>query len=72
MIRKNHPNAKVYCQDSNLLLKQAVEESSGEHPPPLDSLHPDLPIPKMPSKEINIDFILGGKYDNIYLSIFLI
>ncbi|KAH6918476.1 S-adenosyl-L-methionine-dependent methyltransferase [Coprinopsis sp. MPI-PUGE-AT-0042] len=58
--QKNHPNAKVYCQDTNLLLKHAVARDNGENPDPLVSLCPDIPCPKMPSKNDGIDFILGG------------
>ncbi|KAG2020168.1 hypothetical protein CC2G_005536 [Coprinopsis cinerea AmutBmut pab1-1] len=57
---KNHPKAKVYCQDTNLLLKQAVEEDSGKAYVPLESLCSQLECPKMPSRQENIDFILGG------------
>jgi hypothetical protein len=33
----------------------------------LESLCPDLPCPKMPSKNDGVDFILGGMVDLLFL-----
>ncbi|KAF9265676.1 S-adenosyl-L-methionine-dependent methyltransferase [Marasmius fiardii PR-910] len=56
----NHPQTKVYCQDSNLLLKHAIEHREGKHPKRLESnFSSKLYCPEMP-KRGQVDFIFGG------------
>ncbi|TCD67280.1 hypothetical protein EIP91_000302 [Steccherinum ochraceum] len=57
----NHPDTIVYNQDSNVLLKHAVQTFEGLSPEPLkarDSVHPKI-LPPMPQPE-EVDFIYGG------------
>ncbi|KAG6851305.1 hypothetical protein H0H93_011741 [Arthromyces matolae] len=56
---KNHPHATVYCQDSNMLLKQAYEASKGETPKALKSGIDGTFLPPMPRRG-EIDMISGG------------
>ncbi|KAG5636823.1 hypothetical protein H0H81_006739 [Sphagnurus paluster] len=55
----NHTNATVYCQDSNLLLKNAITAAAGKDPEPLISNDGVTVLPPMPKKN-SIDFISGG------------
>ncbi|KAF9454585.1 S-adenosyl-L-methionine-dependent methyltransferase [Macrolepiota fuliginosa MF-IS2] len=56
---RNHPQTKVYCQDSSLLLKHAIETHQGKEPPPLLSNDGKTKCPAMPNKD-EVDFIFGG------------
>ncbi|KNZ78480.1 DNA (cytosine-5)-methyltransferase 1B [Termitomyces sp. J132] len=57
---KNHPNATVYCQDSNKLLQQAYETGKGETPEPLLSgMDGKTRLPPMPRRG-DVDMISGG------------
>ncbi|KAG6862076.1 hypothetical protein C0995_007206 [Termitomyces sp. Mi166 len=57
---KNHPNATVYCQDSNKLLKQAYEAGKGEKTEPLVSgIDGRTRLPPMPRRG-DVDMISGG------------
>ncbi|KAF5380878.1 hypothetical protein D9615_004125 [Tricholomella constricta] len=55
----NHPEATVYCQDSSLLLKHAIETDAGNDPKPLKSNNGKTYLPHMP-KKTEIDMISGG------------
>lgn len=57
--RVNHPKTVVYCQDSSLLLKHAIETEGGKNPGPLPSNHTNTPCPPMPKRN-EVDFIFGG------------
>ncbi|KXN86923.1 DNA (cytosine-5)-methyltransferase 1A, partial [Leucoagaricus sp. SymC.cos] len=57
--RRNHPETKVYCQDSSLLLKHAIETHQGRHIPRLLSNDGVNKCPLMP-KQDEVDFIFGG------------
>ncbi|KAG6814585.1 hypothetical protein H0H92_000114 [Tricholoma furcatifolium] len=57
---KNHPNATVYCQDSNSLLRQAYEAGKGLPTKPLKSgIDSKVELPPMP-KRGEVDMISGG------------
>ncbi|GLB34766.1 putative cytosine specific DNA methyltransferase replication foci [Lyophyllum shimeji] len=55
----NHPDATVYCQDSSLLLKHAIETDAGQNPKPLISNDGRTQLPRMPKKN-SIGLIFGG------------
>ena len=47
--RTNHPHTKVFCEDTNVLLKNVYEKTSG------------ITTDKMlPDKSAHVDFIFGG------------
>ncbi|KAJ7578378.1 S-adenosyl-L-methionine-dependent methyltransferase [Mycena floridula] len=54
----NHPEAKVYCQDVNQILKHALQAHQGLNPPPLSSKLGGV-CPPMPQPH-EVDFIFGG------------
>ncbi|KAG6854702.1 hypothetical protein C0991_002414 [Blastosporella zonata] len=54
----NHPDATVYCQDSNNLLRQAYELSKGETPKPLKCGIDGKDLPMMPRRG-EVDMISG-------------
>ncbi|KAF8643762.1 hypothetical protein AX16_008781 [Volvariella volvacea WC 439] len=55
----NHPETVVYCQDSNLLLRHAIDTHEGKDPQPLRSNNGKSLCPAMPPKG-SVDFIYGG------------
>lgn len=57
--RYNHPDTTVYCQDTSLLLKHAIETSEGKNPKPLPSNDYRAYCQKMPRKG-EVDMITGG------------
>ncbi|KAF5357987.1 hypothetical protein D9756_001474 [Leucocoprinus leucothites] len=57
--KRNHPQTKVYCQDSSLLLKHAIETHQGKNPRRLLSNDGKTKCPPMPEKD-EVDFIFGG------------
>ncbi|KAH9483930.1 DNA (cytosine-5)-methyltransferase 4 [Psilocybe cubensis] len=58
---RNHPNTKVYCQDTNHLLKHAITglNSEGKRGP-LKSNDEKTMCPPLPKKGEPVDFIFGG------------
>jgi len=56
----------VYCQDSSILLKQAVAQFNNERPAPLLSNDRKTFCPKMPDKNASIDFIFGGMFISFF------
>ncbi|PPR01483.1 hypothetical protein CVT26_015106 [Gymnopilus dilepis] len=58
---KNHPDTKVYCQDSSNLLKYAIlgKNSNGKSKPPSSNID-GTECPPLPKKTDGIDFIFGG------------
>jgi DNA (cytosine-5)-methyltransferase 1 len=59
--RLNHPNTTVYCQDTNLLLKHAIDHHERRKPPFLLSNDGKTWCEKMPDKD-GVDFIYGGTF----------
>lgn len=57
-LRRNHPAAKVYCQDTSRLLQHTIDEHQGKNPPPLQSNDNKI-CPPMPNRG-EVDFIFGG------------
>ncbi|KAF9469258.1 hypothetical protein BDZ94DRAFT_1244081 [Collybia nuda] len=55
----NHPQTTVYCQDSSLLLKHAIESNEGKKPKPLLSNDGSGFCEPMPTKG-SIDIVQGG------------
>ncbi|ESK94207.1 dna (cytosine-5)-methyltransferase -like, partial [Moniliophthora roreri MCA 2997] len=58
--RANHPDTIVYCQDSNLLLKHAIETREGKNPKPLVSNFSSKEKCKEMPRRGDVDFIFGG------------
>lgn len=61
IVRANHPDTIVYCQDTNLLLKHAIEMHEGQDPEPLLSNDGKTYCKPMPKKG-EVDFVYGGKW----------
>ncbi|KAF8891199.1 hypothetical protein BD779DRAFT_1513769 [Infundibulicybe gibba] len=59
--QQNHPHTQVYCQDTNLLLKHAIETHEGKEPRPLLSNFDNgrAYCKPMPQKG-EVDIIFGG------------
>ncbi|KAF9013919.1 S-adenosyl-L-methionine-dependent methyltransferase [Cyathus striatus] len=57
--QRNHPDTTMYCQDTCVLLKHAIETSEGKNPNPLLSNDGKTFCPPMPEKG-EVDFIFGG------------
>ncbi|KAF8077759.1 C5-DNA-methyltransferase [Lyophyllum atratum] len=55
----NHPDTTVYCQDSSLLLKHAIDTDAGKQPEALISNDGKTRLPPMPRRNC-IDIITGG------------
>jgi len=62
-LRQNHPDTTVYCQDSNALLRHAIDTSEGKKPASLPSNYKGPKAPRtceaMPRKG-EVDIIYGG------------
>ena len=58
--RANHPNAVVYCQSTNGMLRHAIDTANGLSPPPLTSNENMTALPPMPQRG-EVDFIFGGE-----------